>query len=120
MTRALEQAEAQARKAVDDWIAAGVAFAASPGVSAIAMFEPDQKLLGRIAEAFEVDPNAASAFWSAYGLALARNSIEATFAFSAWLMPWASTDIRAKMLEGMAERFGEAAITAFRAKSRLQ
>ena len=120
MTRALAQAEAQARKAVDEWIAAGSAFAAIPGASTIAMFEPDQKLFARIAEAFEVEASAVSAFWSAYGLAVARSSIDTTFAVSAWLMPWASTDIRAKMLEGMAERFGEAAITAFRARSRLQ
>jgi hypothetical protein len=36
------------------------------------------------------------------------------------MMPWASTDIRARMLEEMTLRFGEAAITAFRAKSKLQ
>jgi hypothetical protein len=120
VSRALEQAEAQARKAVDDWIAAGHTFACYPGASGIAMFETDQKMLARIAEAFEVEPNAVSAFWSACGLALVRNSIDTTFAFSAWTMPWASTDIRARMLEGAAERFGEAAITAFRARSSLQ
>ena len=71
MTRALEQAEAQARKAVDDWIAAGHALACYPGASA-------------------------------------------------WMMPWASVDPRAKMLEGAAERFAEEAIKAFRARSTLQ
>ena len=120
MTRALATAEAEARQAVDEWIAAGNTFACYPGAAAVAMFETDQKMLVRVAEAFEVEGAAVSAFWSAYGLAWARCSVDATLSVSAWMMPWASTDLRARMLEGVAQRFGEAAITAFRAKSKLQ
>jgi hypothetical protein len=120
VTRALARAEAEARQAVDDWIASGQTFACYPGASALAMLDIDQKMLARLAEAFEVEGSAVSAFWSAYGLACARNSLDCTFSLGAWMMPWASTDIRARMLEEMTLRFGEAAITAFRAKSKLQ
>ena len=116
---AIAGAEAEARRAVDEWIAAGNACAASPGASAIGMFEIDQKMLGRIAAAYEVETPDVAAWWSACGLAWARGSLDATFGLSTWMMPWASADIRALMLQRMTERFGEAAITAFRARSKL-
>lgn len=120
MTKRLDTAEAEARRAVDEWIAAGNACAAYPGTSALAMFEIDQKMFGRIAEAYGVETSAVAAFWSAYGLAWARGSVDATLGFSTWKMPWASADMRALMLQRMTERFGEAAITSFRARSKLQ
>lgn len=120
MTRELAQAEAEARQAVDQWIATGQTFACYPGASSIAMFETDQKMVKRVAEAFGVETSDLNAFWSAYGLACARTAVEASFGLNAWMMPWASTDLRTRMLEDVAQRFGEAAITAFRAKSKLQ
>lgn len=120
MTRELARAEAEARQAVDQWIAAGQTFACYPGASSIAMFDTDQKMLKRVAEAFEVESSDLNAFWSAYGLACARGAVEASFAMNAWMMPWGSTDIRTRMLDEVAQRFGEAAIIACRAKSRLQ
>lgn len=119
MTRRLDTAEAEARAAVDEWIAAGAASAAYPGVSAVSMFETDRRMFGRVAEAYDVEPSAVATFWSAYGIAWARSSIDAAFGFSAWMMPWASADIRELMLRRMTERFGEAAITACRARSKL-
>lgn len=115
----LETAEAQARAAVDEWTKAGNACAAYPGVSALQMFDIDQRMLARIAEAYEVEASAVAAFWSAYGLACARGSLDMTFGASTWMTPWASADIRALMLQRMTERFGEAAITSFRARSKL-
>lgn len=119
MTRALDTAEAEARQAVDEWIAAGNACAAYPGASAAGMFEMDQKMLARIAAAYEVETQEIAALWSAWGLAWARSSLDATFGMTTWMMPWASADLRALMLQRMTERFGEAAITAFRARSPL-
>jgi hypothetical protein len=119
MTKRLDAAEAEARKAVDEWIAAGNACAAYPGASALQMLDVDQRMFARIAEAYEVETPTVAAFWSAYGLAWARGSLEATFGFSSWMTPWASADVRALMLQRMTERFGEATITAFRARSKL-
>ena len=45
----LETAEAEARAAVDEWTKAGNACAAYPGVSALQMFDIDQRMLARIA-----------------------------------------------------------------------
>jgi hypothetical protein len=115
----LDTAEAEARAAVDEWIAAGNACAACPGASALQMFDIDQRMVARVAEAYDVDAPAVAALWSAYGLAWARTSVDATFGFSSWMMPWASADIRPLMLQRMTERFGEAAITSFRARSKL-
>src|SRR5689334_18963734 len=97
----LDTAEAEARLAVDEWIAAGNACAAYPGASALQMFDIDQRMLSRIADAYQVDAPALAGFWSAYGLACARGSLDASFAVSSWLMPWASLDIRALMLQRM-------------------
>lgn len=119
MTRRLDAAEAEARAAVDEWIEAASACASQPGASAITMFDIDQKMFARIAEAYEVDPPAVANFWSAYGLAWARGSVDATLGLSSWMMPWAAADVRELMLKRMTERFGEATITAFRARSRL-
>lgn len=119
MTKRLDTAEADARKAVDEWIAAGNACAAYPGASALQMFDIDQRMLARIADAYEIDAPTVAAYWSAYGLACVRGSLDATFGFATWMMPWASVDVRALMLQRMTERFGEAAITAFRARSKL-
>jgi len=120
MTRALDTAEAQARKAVDEWIAAGSACSGYPGASAVGMFDVDQKMYARVANAYEVETDEIACFWSACGLAWARNSLDATFGFTTWMTPWASADVRAVMLQRMTERFGEAAITTFRARSKLQ
>ncbi len=119
MIKRLDAAEAEAREAVDEWIAAGNARPAYPGVSALQMFEADQKVLARIAEAYEVDTSPVTALWSAWGLAWARTSLDTAFSFSAWMMPWASADVRGLMLQRMSERFGEAAITSLRARSKL-
>ncbi len=45
MTKRLDAAEAEARKAVDEWIAAGNACAAYPGASALQMFDIDQRMM---------------------------------------------------------------------------
>jgi hypothetical protein len=119
MTKRLDAAEAEARKAVDEWIAAGNACAACPGASAVQMFDIDQRMLSRIANAYEVDAPAFASFWSAYGLAWTRGSLDASFGPAFWLMPWASPDVRALLLQRVTERFGEAAVTAFRARSKL-
>lgn len=119
MTKRLDAAESEARKVVDKWIAASSACATYPGASAVTMFDTDQKMMARIAGAFEVETPAIATFWSVYGLACARTSLDATLGFSAWMMPWSSADLRTLMLERMMERFGDATITAFRARSTL-
>ncbi len=118
MTRALDEAEATARRAVEDWLAHGKACAAIPGAS-LQMFAHDQQLLDSIAEAFEVRRAPAAGWWSAYGLAWTRCSLDATFGFNAWVLPWVSPDTRETVIRGANERFAEAAITACRARSSL-
>lgn len=119
MRKRLEAAEAEARRAVDDWTAAGHACAAYPGVGAMQMFDADRKLIARIAAAYEVATPDAAALCSAWGLAWARSAIDAAFGLSVWMTPWASADVRTLMQQGMTERFGEVALTSFRARSRL-
>ncbi|HVY87873.1 MAG TPA: hypothetical protein VG942_03345 [Hyphomonadaceae bacterium] len=118
MTRALDQAEAVARRAVDDWLAHGKTCAAVPGAS-LQMFSHDQHLLDAIADAFEVQRAPASSWWSVYGLAWTRCSLDATFGFNAWVLPWVSPDTRENVIRRTNERFAEAAITACRARSSL-
>jgi len=118
MTRTLNQAEAEARRIHEEWVAAGQAWAAIPGAS-LAMFAVDQQMIDRMAAAFEVQRPPANAFMSAYGLAWARSSLDATFGFNAWVLPWVSRDLRADVLNRTTERFSEATITAMRAKSPL-
>lgn len=119
MTRRLDAAEASARQAVEEWVAAATTCAAQPGLSALTMFEVDQQMFARVAEAYDVDTPTVAAFWSAYGLAWARGSVDATWGFASWMMPWASADVREIMLKRMTERFGEMAITGFRVRSQL-
>lgn len=119
MTRRLDTAEADARAAVDEWVAAANACAAQPGFSAVTMFDIDQKMFARIADAYEVEQPSVACFWSAYGMAWARGSVDASMGLSSWMLPWAASDVRELMLRRMTERFGEALITAFRARSRL-
>jgi hypothetical protein len=119
MTKRLEAAEREARMAVDEWIAAAAACAAQPWASAATMFDVDQKMLARIAQAYEVAPPQVATTWSACSLAWTRSSIEVALGFTSWMMPWAASDVRALALERVTERFGDATITAFRARSNL-
>lgn len=119
MTRTLNQAEAEARKIHDEWLRLSETWSAMPG-SSLAMFAVDQKMIDRMAEAFEVKHPPSSAAMSAYGMAWTRSTLDATFGFSAWAMPWASRDLRAEVLNRTNERFSEATITAFRACSPLR
>ena len=118
MGKALDTAEAEARNIADEWIAQGQHWATIPGAS-LAMFQVDQQMMGRVAEAFEVKRPPANTFISAYGLAWARCSLDATFGLNAWVLPWVSPDLRAQVLSTTTERFSEATITAMRAKSPL-
>jgi hypothetical protein len=118
VTRALDEAETIARRAVEDWLAHAKTCAAIPGAS-LQMFAHDQQLLDAIAEAFEVRRAPASTWWSAYGLAWARGSLDAAFGFNAWVLPWVSPDTREDVICRTNERFAEAAITACRARSAL-
>jgi hypothetical protein len=118
MGRALEQAEAEARTIAEEWVAQGAHWASIPGAS-LAMFQVDQQMMERMAEAFEVSRSPAAPFWAAYGLAWARSSLDATFGFNAWVLPWVSPDIRADVLKRTTERCAEATLTALRAKSPL-
>ena len=118
MTRALDTAEAQARKVQSEWAEAAKKNAAMPG-AAMAMFEVDQKMTGRIAEAFEVECTPTIAFWTAWNLAVTRSSLDATLGCHAFFMPWLSPDLRELALNRTTERASEAAITLFRSRSRL-
>jgi hypothetical protein len=118
MTRALDKAEAEARKVHDEWVAAGKKWAATPGAS-LAMFEVDQEMTGRIAEAFEVECAPGAAFFTAWNLACARATLDASFGFQSFMMPWLSPDLRELVLNRTTERASEAAITLFRSRSRL-
>jgi hypothetical protein len=119
MTRTLNQAEAEARKIHDEWLRLSETWSAIPGAS-LAMLAVDQKMIGRMAEAFEVERPPPSATMSAYGMAWTRSALDATFGFNAWVMPWVSRDLRAEVLNRSTERFSEATITALRACSPLR
>jgi hypothetical protein len=118
MTRALDHAEAAARKVHEEWIETGKKYAAMPGAS-FAMFEIDQQMTARIAEAFEVECAPAAAFYTAWTLACTRSALDASFGAHAFLMPWLSPDLRELALNRTTERASEAAITLFRSRSRL-
>lgn len=119
MTRTLNQAEAEARTIHEEWMRLSQTWSAIPGAS-LAMFAVDQEMIDRMAEAFGVTRLPANSYLSAYTLACTRSGLEATFGASAWMMPWASRDLRAEVLNRTTERFSEATITALRACSPLR
>jgi hypothetical protein len=118
MSQALDTAEAEARKVHEEWVAQSQRWAAIPGAS-LAMFAIDQHMIERMAAAFEVKRAPASPYMSACALAWTRSSLDATFGFHAWMLPWASQGLREQVLNRTTERFSEAMITAMRAKSPL-
>jgi hypothetical protein len=118
MGKALDTAEAEARRIADEWVAQGQHWAAIPGAS-LAMFQVDQQMIERMAEAFEVAKAPAGPFLSAYSLAWTRCSLDATFCFNAWMLPWVSPDIRADVLTRTTERYAEATLTTMRSRSPL-
>lgn len=118
MSKALDEAETKAREIAEEWVAEGQRYAAIPGAS-LAMFQIDHQMMERMADAFEVQRPPAAPFWHAYGLALARSSLDATFGFNAWVLPWVSPDLRAEVLKRTTERACESTIAALRARSPL-
>jgi hypothetical protein len=118
MGKGLDEAETKAREIADEWMTEGQRWAAIPGAS-LAMFQVDHQMMERMAEAFEVKRAPAAPFWHAYGLAWARCSLDATFGFNAWVMPWVSPDLRAEVLKRTTERACESTIANLRSKSPL-
>ncbi|HEV7691286.1 MAG TPA: hypothetical protein VGO52_10700 [Hyphomonadaceae bacterium] len=123
MGKGLDEAETKAREIADEWMTEGQRWASIPGAS-LAMFQVDHQMMERMAEAFEVKrPTHISfggPFWHAYGLAWARCSLDATFGFNAWVLPWVSPDLRAEVLKRTTERACESTIAKLRAQSPLQ